>query len=190
MSVDCDRITGTIDNRNGSKNVTKTITKNVRLYGDYVLRVGVRGYYNGSSVLRQSKVVKSTMCEGNRKITWQWTKARDKNFDKKKTIELSQQTKENVNMGSQFTFLIKGGTVVGLSITVGTNFIMEYLEKNQTAANMIKNLAVGQYLGFYLEENSTNTKINVYFATFDKNKKVKSKMHIKSVKHSDYIPVF
>lgn len=184
LSVDIDDIKGVITNKTGTTNKTSTITVNVKLLGDYIVKVGVGGYYNSNSSVRQSASVKSRMTSATF-TTKQWTSQNKTDYANKKKISLST-TGGGVISGA--TLLLMSATVSG-AVAFGLACYADFSGKYDAILTITQKLVAGEYVGYYIAENSAGTGVTLYYATFNSAKTLKNKVALRTYLYSNYIPV-
>jgi len=191
ISTDYDHVKGTVDNTSGDGTITKNLSKTVKLYGNYKVRVGLGAYYNGNSSLRQSTTVKSTMYKSTNDTLWKWTQEYRDKFHNSEKVAL---TKSSVMLSLTITKaidIIPKSNAASYVIGVGTNTIIKTLENTKAILDAVTNLKTNEYIGYRIVENSEDTNIKIYFVTLKNDYyTVKDKILLKTLYHSNYIPVF
>lgn len=184
LSTDVDNISGKVLNKTGTSTKTQTVTVKVKLYGEYIVKVGVGGYYNSNSALRQSAAVMSKFI-GSRQGTKLWTTALRDKYKDKEELSLSLAGDGVVD---GVTMLINSSMIGGV-ISLAYSCYVNIATTHNAILNITQSTAPGEYVGLYFEENSAGTGVTVYYTSFDKNKKMKSnKVALKTVLYSGYIP--
>lgn len=185
LSTDVDDLKGKITNKSGTTSKTSTITVNVKLLGDYEVRVGVGGYYNGSSSIRQSATVKSRLM-GSRQTTGLWTAEKKADYADKKQISISTVGGGVLSGASLFL----KSNVITATISLGLACYAGFSATYDAILTNTKKVSAGEYVGYYFKENDAGTGVTIYYGTFDSNKTLKNKVSLKTYLYSGYIPKF
>ncbi|MCI9475177.1 MAG: hypothetical protein HFE71_01670 [Emergencia sp.] len=185
ISTDVDDIRGKVTNKTGTTNKTSTISVNVKLLGDYEVKVGVGGYYNSNSSLRQSTTIKSRFI-GSKKSTALWTAEKKAAYAAKKQISISPVGTATI---SAATMLIKTN-FISCAITLGLGCYAEFSKTYDAILTNTQKLNAGEYVGYYFKENDAGTGVTIYYGTFDSNKNLKNKVSLKTYLYSGYVPKF
>jgi hypothetical protein len=188
LSTDYDYISGYVDNTNGTSTKSQTITKDIKLYGEYVIKVGVGNYYENNSSVRQSKTFTNNL-NAPRKYINQWTQSdynlyhsngyyvANKLFDDYNNFDTVRTVIDIQMPKAQFDF------IVGSFITA-VSYSYDQIEA------LLLNLSVGEYVGYYLVQEGTTIKL--YIAGFTSSQSLKSgnanKVLLKSFPLTKYYP--
>lgn len=191
LSTDYDYITGYVDNTNGTSTKRETISADIKLFGEYIIKVGVGNYYENNSSVRQSKTFTNNL-NGSRKYINQWTQS-NYNFWHSDAYYFASQTYDAYDtygtLNSIDTIIDIANQVGHFGFTVGiiTSYMSYTYEDFET---LFMNLSVGEYVGYYLVQEGTTIKL--YLAGFTSSQSLKSgsanKVLIKSFPLTKYYP--
>ncbi|MEY8369920.1 hypothetical protein AALA24_14345 [Anaerovoracaceae bacterium 42-11] len=168
ISTDVDDIRGKVTNKTGSTNKTSTITVDVKLLGDYEVKVGVGGYYNSNSSIRQSATVKSRFF-GSKKTTALWTAEKKADYAAKKQISINTVGTGVINGAA----MVIKANFISCAISLGLTCYADFSATYDAILTNTKKLNAGEYVGYYFKENAAGTGVTIYYATFDSNKTLK-----------------
>ncbi len=173
LSTDYDYITGYVDNTNGTSTKRETISEDIKLYGEYIIKVGVGNYYENNSSVRQSKTFTNNL-EKEMKYINRWTQS-NYNFWHSDAYYFVSQTYEAYEiygkLNSIDTLINIADRVGEFRFTAGSiSSYMTYTYKDFEA--VFQNLSVGEYVGYYLVQEGTT--INLYLAGFTSSQELKT----------------